>query len=117
MSYPTRTSDDPNLTAFVLGELDSAEREAIERLLQQDPDMQRDADALRETAALIFLALQSDPAVALTPEQRGRIRAAAEKSPATTPLEFATVGKASNRPATPGRRHAARGVVVLASVV
>ena len=113
MSDSTRTNDEPDITAYVLGELEPADREAFERLLAGDARLQREADVLRDVASLVFLALQSEPNVRLTAEQRKRVCAAAATLQAAAPPRPGTslVGAAANP-----RRWAARGIVVLATL-
>lgn len=115
MSDSTRTNDESDITAYVLGELEPADREAFERLLAGDARLQREADVLRDVASLVFLALQSEPNVRLTAAQRERVRTAAatlqDASQSRTTLP--TVA----RPSPKNRRWAARGIVVLATLV
>lgn len=114
MSDSTRTNDESDITAYVLGELEPADREAFERLLAGDARLQREADVLRDVASLVFLALQSEPNVRLTAEQRKRVCAAAatlQDAPLPRPAASAVV-----RTAASPRRWAARGIVVLATL-
>ena len=55
--------DDEKLTAYVLGELDDAEREAIEQAIQNDPDAQR--SALEDQAGEEIQAIDEDFILAL----------------------------------------------------
>ena len=105
MSDSTRTNDDSDITAYVLGELEPADREAFERLLAGDARLQREADVLRDVASLVFLALQSEPNVRLTPEQRERVCAAAATLPETArprPATSAAVRTSANPRRTGG---------------
>ena len=62
--------NDPRLTAFVLGELDGAEREALAAELDDSPELRREVDAIREGVNLLAAGLESEPCPALTDNQR-----------------------------------------------
>ncbi|MCO6437793.1 MAG: von Willebrand factor type A domain-containing protein [Phycisphaerae bacterium] len=70
--------NDPRLTAYALGELDGAEREAFECLLESDPAARALVDDLRRTADVLERALAEEGQVALAPSQREEIAAASE---------------------------------------
>lgn len=53
-------SDDPRLTAYLLGELDPAEAAALEAALAEDPVMQAELEALRATGARLSAALAAE---------------------------------------------------------
>jgi hypothetical protein len=55
--------DDPRLTAYALGELDSPEREAVEAALQAQPALRATVEELRATAARIEDALAVEAAL------------------------------------------------------
>jgi len=65
--------NDEKLVAYILGELDESEREAIEKALESGETLQRRVAELRTTAKLTAAALQSEPAHALTDSQRQTI--------------------------------------------
>jgi Ca-activated chloride channel family protein len=70
------TSDNPKLTAFALGELDPAERAAIEAELKNSPECRRAVEEIRATVLLLEkkLATAESPEPALTPQQSEQIR-------------------------------------------
>lgn len=62
MSIPEKISpDDPQLTAYALGELEPAERTAFEERLQHDPAARAQADAIADAARYIGEALAGEP--------------------------------------------------------
>ncbi|MFN0052864.1 MAG: von Willebrand factor type A domain-containing protein [Planctomycetales bacterium] len=69
--------DDPRLTAYALGELDSAEQAEIEEWLARSPASRATVDDIRELAGLLSAGLQSEPAPQLTESQRAAILAEA----------------------------------------
>lgn len=75
---PEFDPDDPRLTAFVLGELNEADRAGVERQLAADGALREAADVLRETAEQMRTALTREPAVPLSAEQRAAIAALAD---------------------------------------
>ncbi len=66
------------LTAYVLGELDDAERAAIEEALEHDETVQAVVAELRETANFARTALQPESAPSLTDDQRKAVLDRAE---------------------------------------
>jgi hypothetical protein len=70
--------DNEKLTAYVLGELDEAERKAVEKVLEQDEGMRQTVAELRAVAKLAAEALKTEPAHALTEGQRKMISKRAE---------------------------------------
>ena len=67
------TSDDPRLTAYVLGELDEAERAAVERGLTGSETCRRAVDEIRRSANLLVVALATEPAATLSSTQRQKV--------------------------------------------
>jgi Ca-activated chloride channel family protein len=59
------SQDDPRLTLYALHEMEPAEREGFEKLLQQDPVAQATVEEIRATAAVITTALEHEPADAI----------------------------------------------------
>ncbi len=57
MNDPTLLPDDPRLTAYALGELEGAERAAIETALRADPALRAEVGSIRATAAQLGTAL------------------------------------------------------------
>ncbi len=62
--------DDPKWTAYVLDELDSAERAAVDQELADSSDARELIGELRETATLLESSLQSESAYLLSSQQR-----------------------------------------------
>lgn len=69
--------EDPRLSAYLLGEMDDAERTAFEAELQSHPEAATHLEGLRETSSLLSQALEQEPAPALSAGQRSEILAAA----------------------------------------
>ena len=61
---------DPNLTAFVLGELDEAARKAVEADVAASPELQQLVEEIRQTTRLLAEHLDAEPAPGLTQQQR-----------------------------------------------
>jgi Ca-activated chloride channel family protein len=76
MSTPRINPNDPQWTAYVLGELAADER--IEQLLEASSDAQALVDELRTSASAVEEALEAEPVIGLTPAQRAVIRRAAD---------------------------------------
>jgi Ca-activated chloride channel family protein len=74
--FRTIESDDPRLTAYALGELDSAERAEVARLLTHSPEAQAALAEIKQTVALLESQLQAEPCPALTAPQRELIQQA-----------------------------------------
>lgn len=66
--------DDPQLTAYALGELDAAERAAVEARLRDDPAARATVEAIRATAGQLEAALAAEPLPAVQPVSRPRQR-------------------------------------------
>jgi Ca-activated chloride channel homolog len=77
MSTPRINPNDPKWTAYVLGELDEADREAVERLLEASAEARALVDDLKIATAAIREELASDGPEFLTPAQRAVVRRAA----------------------------------------
>ena len=73
-------SDDPKLTAYVLGELDEREIAAMEALLKEDSALASEAAALEEFTQWLRKELKAETAPGLTEEQREQVFAAARSS-------------------------------------
>ena len=71
--------DEFQLTAYALGEGTPAERAAVEARLRTDPAAQAAVDDIRGFAARLATELQAGPEIALTDDQRRRIRQAAAR--------------------------------------
>ncbi len=69
--------DDPKLTAYALGELESAEdRAACAALLREHPELEKELEETRSIAALLRRELHAEPAAPLREEQRAEVLAA-----------------------------------------
>ena len=80
--------DETKVTAYALGELDDAERSAVEALIAESETTRREVEEVRETAGLLRQALSAAPRHELTPEQRQAIETAAAKPVATRKRRF-----------------------------
>src|SRR5688572_4304066 len=74
---PVINPDDPKWTAYVLGELDEAERAEIERLLETSEEARALVEDLTVATASMKEELTSLLPLMMTPEQRAAIRSAA----------------------------------------
>ena len=72
--------DDPNLTAYALGELDPEDRAALEKLLQEDPAARGEVDATRQFCAQLRQRLHAEPTAPLHAAQRARVLATVSAS-------------------------------------
>ncbi len=78
-------TNDPRLTSYALGELDDAERAAVERTLAASPEAQAMVDDIRRTADELTAAMAAGAALDLTPGQRRAVeQAVARRSAAAT---------------------------------
>ncbi len=116
MSESIDYSDDPRLTAYVLGELSEAERAEVEQQLAACPDSRAYVEGLQATTAELFTALQREPLPALRDDQRQAILTAAPAQ-----LVSGSVRRSSlivGSPTEPGRpRTASRTAVLVAGGV
>jgi Ca-activated chloride channel family protein len=78
--------NDPKWTAYVLGELDKAESEAVERLLESSEEARALVEDLKAASVALAEALDEAPVELLTPAQRASVRRAADPQ---TPRWFA----------------------------
>ncbi len=70
--------DDPRITAYALGELDSPEDcAAVEELLREHPELSGEIEETRAVADFLRLKLPAETADSLTPTQREHVLAAA----------------------------------------
>jgi Ca-activated chloride channel family protein len=69
--------EDPRLSAYAFGELDTAERTEVEALLARDADARRFVDELRATASELERELAAEPKLELSVQQRATIAAEA----------------------------------------
>ena len=67
-------ANDPKWTAYALGEImDESERLEIEAILKQSAEAQQLVEEIRQTAGLLKMELQAEPAIYLTQAQKMRI--------------------------------------------
>jgi len=67
MSTQPFSPDDPQLTAYALGELEAAERAAVEARLRDDPAARAAVEAIRATARQLETALAAEPLPEVAP--------------------------------------------------
>ncbi len=70
MNQNTILPDDPRLTLYALHEMESAEREGFEKLLQQDATARAAVEEIRATIATVTTALEHEPSFAEATEGR-----------------------------------------------
>jgi Ca-activated chloride channel family protein len=78
MSTPHINPNDPKWTAYVLGELDEAERAAVERLLESSPEARAFVEELKRASSALAEALASESPDVLGGAQRAASRTAAD---------------------------------------
>jgi anti-sigma factor RsiW len=71
--------DDPKWTAYVLGELDDAERAEVERELESSVEAREIVDEIRMMTSLLQDELAREAPLSLLPEQRNAIHAAVQE--------------------------------------
>src|SRR5688572_8864484 len=81
LNNPLINPDDPKWTAYVLGELDEAERLEIEHLLETSEEARTLVEELSIAATSMKEELTSLLPLMMTPEQRTAIREAAKPAP------------------------------------
>jgi hypothetical protein len=79
MSQPIDTND-PRLTAYVLGEMQGSERAEFEMLLKQNPEAQKLVDEIRHTASFLTEQFSNEPCPQLSEEDRREIISEADKA-------------------------------------
>jgi Ca-activated chloride channel homolog len=92
--------NDPKWTAYVLGELDKAESEAVERLLESSEEARALVDDLKAASVALTEAFDEAPADLLTAAQRASVRQAADAPTrprwfAMLPMRWAALSAAS----------------------
>ena len=78
MSTPRINPNDPKWTAYVLGELDEADRASVERLLESSAEARALVNELKVSASALDDALTSDQPDLLTAAQRAAVHDAAD---------------------------------------
>ena len=102
-------------TAYALNELTPEQEQVFQRFLQENPEVRRDVEVVREVASLVFLALQSGDVTRLTTAQRQRIRQAACHNDGDQ-IGIVPYSAGQSLPEARIRGMAARSAVVLASL-
>ena len=90
--------ESPELTAYALGELDPAERAAVEAALADAPELRAELDELRRTIGSLDAEFAAEPAMALSAEQRAAIVGQAAVAPDADPVA-AEVTRLTSHPA------------------
>jgi len=91
--------DSPELTAYALQELPTAQRAAVKAALDASPELNAEVEALESTADLLTRHFAEAPAVALVPEQRREIlRRGQEAESENRPLQTASAAGAEDLP-------------------
>jgi Ca-activated chloride channel family protein len=83
MNTPRINPNDPQWTAFVLGELED-DREAVDHLLDASPEARALVGDLKIASAAIEQALENSEPLQLTASQRAAVRRAAESQPSVS---------------------------------
>jgi Ca-activated chloride channel homolog len=83
MNTPRINPNDPQWTAFVLGELDD-DRDAVDHLLDASPEARALVEELKVASAAIEQALENGDPLQLTAAQRAAVRRAAESQPSVS---------------------------------
>src|SRR5688500_6064867 len=78
MSTPRINPNDPKWTAYVLGELDEADRASVERLLEASANARALVNELKASASVLAEALAEESPDVLAPGQRAAVRTAAD---------------------------------------
>lgn len=76
-------ANDPRLTAYVLGELEDADRRVVQEAIERSADLQREVEAIRQSVARLNDFFQSEASPGLTAEQKVQLRVHAEPNAAT----------------------------------
>ena len=80
--------NDPRLTAYVLNELDQAEKAAVEAALQESEKLRKEVGKIRQACGLLGESLLQEPDVGLKPEQIEQIEKAVRPQETTRPWWF-----------------------------
>ena len=80
--------NDPRLTAYVLDELELAEKAEIEAALQESEELRKEVDAIRLACGLLGESLLQEPAVGLKPEQIEQIEQSVRPQETVRPWWF-----------------------------
>ena len=80
--------NDPRLTAYVLNELDQAEKAEVEAALQESEELRREVEEIRQACGQLGESLLHEPDVGLKPEQIEQIEKAVRPQGTTRPWWF-----------------------------
>ena len=80
--------NDPRLTAYVLNELDQAEKSAVEAALQESEELRNEVEEIRQACGLLGESLHHESGVGLKPEQIEQIEKAARPQETIRPWWF-----------------------------
>ena len=80
--------NDPRLTAYVLNELDQAEKAEVEAALQESEERRREVEEIRQACGLLGESLLQEPEVGLKPVQIEQIEKAVRPQETTRPWWF-----------------------------
>ena len=108
--------DDPRLTAYALGELDAAERKAIEAELDNAAECRREVEEVARTAALVNAELAAEPLPGLTYAQQLAIEAKLKPVAPNAEARKGSLLSALREPNLIGRAVAFAGAVALVLV-
>lgn len=80
-------SDDPNVTAYALGELETQVQASATKAIAGSPEVAAEAWEIRAFAARLRRDLQTEPAAKMRPEQRSRVMAEVDRAAALIEAE------------------------------
>ena len=86
------SKNDPRLTAYVLNELDAAEKTIIEKALQADPELQAEVAEIKKSVVEFSKLALPEADMALSPAQREQIFAKAVPPASTSGWSLWTIG-------------------------
>src|SRR5437762_1898673 len=84
--------NDPTLTAYALGELESAEAAQIEARLADDPALRAVVNEIRHAAKVLSAELAAEPVLRLTEQQRQAIERRPQPASRSFPNRMLWVG-------------------------
>jgi len=80
--------NDPQLTAYVLNELNASDRESVEKLIAENPEAARFIEELKATTGLLQSALANEPTIGLDKQRLETIAEQASRKPAGKQIVF-----------------------------
>jgi hypothetical protein len=108
------SANDPQLTAYALGELTGASRAEMETALKNSPELQREVAAIRQAAENLRQELAAEPGLDLTTEQR---KALMQMNQPENKKGLLTVLFGANRPAWQPALALGLAVAVVAAMI